>query len=686
MSIAYRIDDIRNVALAGHGASGKTSLADALLHAAGESPRRGSVDDGTSAVDTDDEEKRRHFSIDAHLMHLEWGGRQVHLIDSPGAPDFIGTTLGALSAVENVVIAVAGPSGIEVNTRRTFAEAGKLGLGRFVAITKMDADHVDYAADLEAIRSTFGPMCVPFNLPIGQGAEFRGLVDVFDPPDDVPEGCPMHPREAQLMLVEAIVETDEDLMARYLDGGEIGPDELRGAACRAIAGGRLVPVVCLSTRRDVGLRELLDLVAACGVGPGSIRRHGRRDDHAEDLDPIEDGELVAQVFKTTNDAFAGKLSHLRIHSGRLSADAMLMNLRTGKTARPGHIYRLQGRRQDELREAIAGDIVAVPKFDDLHIGDTVTTPNGRPDHLALDPIAFPTPMVPRAVEPRSRDDDAKLSAVLDKLADEDPTLLVRRDPHTHELVISGMSELHLDVVQRRLSSRYHMEVSTHVPNVPYLETVAAEAEAQHRHKKQTGGRGQFADVSLRVRPLPRGAGLRFVDAVKGGVIPSQYIPAVEKGVREQVARGVVSGNQVVDIEVEVYFGSAHAVDSSEHAFKAASAAALRKAVEAARPMVLEPIVAVEIVVPLASFGDVTADLATRRGHITGMETLPAGMQLLRATAPLAEVLRYATDLGRMTGGRGTFTMEYWSYEPVPPNAQQTIVGRWSKMKAHLDED
>jgi len=686
MSIAYHIDDIRNVALAGHGASGKTSLADALLHAAGENSRRGSVDDGTSMADTDDEEKRRHFSIDAHLLHLEWGGRQVHLIDSPGSPDFIGTTLGALAAVENVVISVAGPSGIEVNTRRTFAEAGKLGLGRFIAITKMDAEHVDYIADLDAIRGAFGPSCVPFNLPIGRGAGFRGLVDVLDSPEDAPEGCPMHPREAQLMVVEAIVETDEDLMARYLDGEPITPTELRHAACAAIAAGRLVPVVCLSTRRDIGLRELLDLVAECGVGPQSIHRHGHRDSNDEDLNPIEDGELVAQVFKTTNDAFTGKMSHLRIHSGRLMADSMLMNLRTGKTARPGHIYRLQGRQQEEVGEAIAGDIIAVPKFDDLHIGDTVTTPNGRPDHLSLDPIAFPTPMVPRAVEPKNREDDAKLSAVLGKLADEDPTLLVRRDPRTHELVISGMSELHLDVVQRRLAGRYHMEVSTHVPNVPYLETVAGEAEGQHRHKKQTGGRGQFADVSLRIRPLPRGDGFRFVDAVKGGVIPSQYIPAVEKGLREQVGRGVISGNQVVDVEVEVYFGASHAVDSSEHAFKTAAAAALRKAFEAARPMVLEPIVAVEVVAPIEHFGDVTADLATRRGHITGMETLSAGLQLLRATAPLAEVLRYATDLGRMTGGRGTFTMEYLSYEPVPPNAQQTIVGRWSKMKAHADED
>jgi elongation factor G len=406
-----------------------------------------------------------------------------------------------------------------------------------------------------------------------------------------------------------------------------------------------------------------------------------------ELDPLEDGELIAQVFKTTNDLFMGKLSFLRIHSGRIASDTQLANLRTGKTSKPGHIYRLQGKTLEEIKEAIAGDIIAVPKFDDLHISDTVTNAgNGQSDHLVLEPIKFPTPMVPRAVEPKTREDEPRISVGLTKIADEDPTFTFRRDTQTHELVISGMSELHLDVIQNRLKSRYKLDINTHIPHVPYLETITGEAEAHHRHKKQTGGRGQFADVQLRIRPRARGEGFNFVDSIKGGVIPGQYIPAVEKGAREQLEKGVISGNPVVDVEVEVFFGSYHAVDSSEQAFKTATAAAFRKAFLSARPVLLEPIVRLDVAVPREKFGDVTADLATRRGHITGMEAMPGGLQSIQATVPLSEVLRYATDLKSMTSGQGTFTMEFSSYEPVPPNVQQTIVDRWAKSRAGTEED
>jgi elongation factor G len=687
MATTYHIADIRNIALAGHGASGKTSLADALLFAAGATGRRGSVDDGTSALDVDDEEKRRHFTIDCHLGHLEWKGRQVHLIDSPGYPDFIGNALAALAAVENVVVSVSGPSGIEVNTRRIFQEATRLGLGRFVAVTKMDAENVDYTRDLEMIRATFGNSCVPFNLPIGQGPAFSGVIDVLNPPADVPAGCPMHPTEAYLMVVEAIVETDEDLMARYLEGETIPPDELQKAACAAIARGSLVPVVCLSTRKDIGVRELLDLLASCGLNPGDIHRHGSRGDEEDvELTPAEGGELVAQVFKTTNDLFMGKLSFLRIHSGRMDANTPLVNLRTGKTTKAGHLYRLQGKTQEEVAEAIAGDIVVLAKFDDLHVNDTVSAAGSNGSKLVLRPIKFPMPMVPRAVEPKTREDEPKISVALQKIADEDPTFTHRRDAQTHELVIQGMSDLHLDVIQSRMKSRYKLDVTTHIPHVPYLETISGESEASHRHKKQTGGRGQFAEVHLRVRPRERGAGFNFVDAVKGGVIPNQFIPAVEKGVKEQMDKGVISGNQVVDVEVEVFFGKDHPVDSSEQAFKTASATAFRKAFEAARPVLLEPIVNLEVTVPQAKFGDISADLSTRRGHITGMEALPGGLQVLQATVPLSEVLRYATDLKSMTGGQGSYTMEFKSYEPVPPNVQMQIVDKYAKSRAGIEEE
>ncbi|WP_435009240.1 elongation factor G [Tundrisphaera lichenicola] len=689
MTTTYHIADIRNIALAGHGASGKTSLADAMLYAAGATVRRGSVDDGTSLSDSEDEEKRRHFTIDCHPLHCEWSGKQVHLIDSPGYPDFIGHALSALAAVENVVLTISAPSGIEVNTRRIYQEASRLRLGGLIALTKMDADNVDFLRILGEIRESFGPRCVPFFVPIGQGPTFSGIVDVIAHHDDVPADCPMHPAEAYRMVVEQIVESDETLMERYLEGETIPPETLRDAAHRAIAEGLLVPIVCLSARKDIGVQETLELLAEITLKPDEVHRFGHQtegDDEVE-LSPMEDGELVAQVFKTTNDVFVGKLSVLRIHSGRMTHDTTLVNLRTGKTSKPGHLYRLQGKTQEEVKEAIAGDIVAVPKFDDLHMSDTVTVAaNGHTPRLSLNRIKFPTPMVPRAVEPRTREDEPKISAALAKIADEDPTFTFRRDTQTHELVISGMSELHLDVIQNRLKTRYKLDINTHVPHVPYLETITGESEAHHRHKKQTGGRGQFADVQLRVRPRPRGEGFSFIDAVKGGVIPNQFIPAIEKGIREQMEKGVISGNPVVDVEVEVFFGSHHAVDSSEHAFKTAGAAAFRKAFVAARPALLEPIVDLEIVAPLDKFGDVTADLATRRGHITGMEALPGGQQVIKATVPLAEALRYATDLKSMTGGRGSYTMEFRSYDPVPPNVQQDIANRWARSRAGMDED
>ena len=689
MTMTYHLADIRNIALAGHGASGKTSLADAMLYASGITGRLGSVDDGTSLSDSEDEEKRRHFTIDCHPLHCEWAGKQVHLLDTPGYPDFIGHALSALAAVENVVLTVAANSGVENNTRRIVQEASRLRLGGLIALTKMDAEGSDFLKILDEVRRSFGPRCVPFFVPIGQGGTFSGVVDVLSPPEPIPPDCPMHPDDAYRMVVEAIVETDEALMERYLDGEQIPPDLLRDAAHFAIAAGHLVPVVCVSARKDIGVREMLGLLAEITLKPDEVHRFGHEGlDEAEvELAPVEEGDLVAQVFKTTNDLFVGKLSVLRIHSGRMAHDSTLVNLRTGKTSKPGHLYRLQGKTQEEVKEAIAGDIVAIPKFDDLHISDTVTiAANGQTNRLALNPIHFPTPMVPRAVEPRTREDEPRISAGLAKLADEDPTFTYRRDSQTHELVISGMSELHLDVIQNRLKSRYKIDVNTHVPHVPYLETIAGEAESHHRHKKQTGGRGQFADVQLRVRPRPRGAGFSFVDAVKGGVIPNQFLPAIEKGIREQLEKGVVSGNAVVDVEVEVFFGSHHAVDSSEAAFKIAGAAAFRKAFIAARPSLLEPIVDLEVTAPLEKFGDVSADLSTRRGQITGMDSLPGGQQAIHARVPLAEALRYATDLKSLTGGRGSYTMEFHAYEPVPPNIQTDLVNRWARSRSGLEED
>lgn len=696
-SVSYHIGDIRNIALAGHGASAKTSLADALLFSAGITPRRGSVDDGTSLLDVDDEEKRRHISIDSHLSHLEWKSKQIHLVDTPGYPDFIGHALSGLNAVENVLVTVSANVGIEVNTRRIFLEATKLGLGRFIALTKMDADNVDYLADLEAIRESFGKQCVPFNVPIGQGASFAGVIDVLHPGTPGDDRCPLSPAEAATMVIEAIVEEDEELTAKYLEGETIPEEDLRRVAHDGIAKGHIVPVVCVSAKKDLGLRELLDLIAECGLSPADVHKHGLtspaagtpapEDGDDVDIDPKEDGDLIAQVFKTAIDPFMGKLSFMRIISGKMTPETTLVNMRSGKTVKPGHIYSTQGKQQEEIKEAIAGDIIAVAKFDDLHISDTVTNAGQHTTpHVVLKPIAFPQPMVPRAIEPKTREDEPKISAGLAKIAEEDPTFSYRRDAQTHELVITGMSDLHLDVVQQRLKNRFKLDVNTHTPHVPYLETIQAPADADHRHKKQTGGRGQFAEVHLRIRPRERGEGFAFVDAVKGGVIPNQFIPAVEKGVREQMEKGVISGNHVVDLEVEVHFGKYHDVDSSEQAFKTASANAFRKAFDKARPVLLEPMVTLEVNAPADKFGDITADLSTRRGQITGMDSLPGGQQVVKALVPLSEILNYSSSFKSMTAGQGSYSLEFHSYEPVPANVQHGIVQAYQKARGHVEEE
>ena len=688
MTTTYHIPDIRNIALAGHGASGKTSLADALLFSAGATERRGSVDDGTSVSDVEDEEKKRHITIDCHLLHLEPEGKQFHLIDTPGYPDFIGNALSALAAVENVVLTVCGPTGIEVNTRRIFQEATKLKLGQIIALTKMDADNVDYLKVLNSIRETFGPQCVPFHIPVGQGPSLSGILDVMNPPNEIPGNCPLSIAEAYQMAVEQIVESDDDLMNRYLEGETLTVADLRQAAHRAIALGKLVPIICISSKKDIGIKELIRLLIDISLNPADVHHVALKDDDSGEVEfePQEDGELIAQVFKTTNDLFMGKLSYLRIFSGRIAGDTNLVNQRSGKTSKVGHLYRLQGKAQEEIKEAIAGDIVVIAKFDDLHVSDTVTGTGVTQTHLKLPQIKFPRPMVPRAVEPKTREDEPRISAGLAKIADEDPTFTFRRDSQTHELVISGMSELHLDIIQNRLKNRFKLDINTHTPHVPYLETISTSSEAHHRHKKQTGGRGQFADVQIRVRPRERGEGFLFTDAVKGGVIPNNFIPAVEKGVREQLDKGIVSGNPVVDVEVEVFFGSYHPVDSSEQAFKIASATAFRKGFLEAKPILLEPIVTLEVTVPTEKFGDVSADLSTRRAHITGMYSLAGGAQVIQASVPLSETLRYATDLKSMTAGQGSYTMEFKSYEPVPPNVQQHIIERWTKSHAGIEEE
>lgn len=709
----YHVADIRNIALVGHGAAGKTSLADSLLFKAGTVDRRGSVEDGTSVSDYDDEEKKRHFSIDTSILHLDHKGKRVYLLDTPGYPDFVGAALAALAPVETAAIVISAPNGIEVNTRRMFSEAGKRGLARVLVINKMDADNIRFDALLNNIQETFGKGCVLLDAPIGQGAQFSGVVSVLTPPDKPPTGCLVDLAQARSKLVDAIVEADEALMEKFLLEGTVSNEELLAVLPKALAAGTVIPIFCTSAKKDIGIAELLESLASFALSPvQGLKRtatKGTGDKATEvQLEPSESGEFVAQVFKTLSDRFVGNLSFFRVYSGKMTAELPLNNSRTGKASRSGGILLMQGKQQKPVTEAIAGDIVAVAKVEDLHIGDTITGTSHGP---RLAKASFPTPMFGLAVEPKARGDEQKISTSLAKIADEDPTFHVTRDNQTKEMVITGMSQLHLDVIQHRLKRRFDLEVITHEPKIPYRETVTTDAEASHRHRKQSGGRGQFGEVHLRVYPLPReikseeqflaefatkarfekmrsahydaGHNFGFIDCIVGGSIPNQFIPAVEKGCKEMLERGALAGYRMQDVAVEIFFGKDHPVDSSEAAFKTAGRIAFKNGFLAARPVLLEPIVELEVTLPSKYTGAILGDLNTKRARIENQDSLPGDLAVIKARAPLAEVARYAAQLGSITQGQGSYTMEFSHYDLVPGNVQQQIV---SKAKLAVDEE
>ncbi len=709
----YRVEDIRNVALAGHGASGKTSLADALLFQAKAVDRRGSVDDGTSVSDYDEEEHKRRFSIDTSVLHLDYKGKHVNLLDTPGYPDFVGAALGALNAVENVVVVVSAANGVEVNTRRMFNEAGRRGLARMLVINKLDADNVKFPDLLKVIQGSFGKGCVLFNAPVGTGSGFSGVVSVLNPPDKAPAGCPVDLAAARAQLVDAVVEADEALMEKYLMEGAVSTEELTVTLPRALAAGTVIPIFCTAAKKDLGVAELLDALATYALSPAqvkprkAIKKQGDQTTEVA-LEPNPSGEFIGQVFKAVTDKFVGNLCFLRVFSGTYQADQPLVNARTDKSSRTGGLSLMQGNKSKTVPDAIPGDIVAVAKVEDLQIGDTV---GNHPHPPKMPALSFPTPMFGLAVEPKARGDEQKISGSLQKIAHEDPTFRVTRDTQTKEMVITGMSQLHLDVMQHRLKRRFELEMITHDPKIPYRETVTHKSEGQHRHKKQSGGRGQFGEVHLRVYPLPREItseeellekfatkdkfeklrsahydaehNFAFLDTIVGGTIPNQFVPAVEKGCKELLERGALAGYRIQDVAVEVYFGKDHPVDSSEAAFKTAGRVAFKNAFLAAAPVLLEPIVELEVTMPSRFTGSILGDLNTKRARIENQDSLPGDLAVIKAKAPLAEVTRYAAQLGSITQGQGSYGMEFSHYDQVPGNVQQQIV---SKSKVAADED
>jgi elongation factor G len=690
-------ESIRNVALVGHGATGKTTLADLLLFKSGVASRAGSVDDGSSLLDTDDEEKARNSSTTSSIIHFDHAGKLVQLIDTPGFPDFSGQMFGALAAVETAVIVISAGAGIEVNTRRAFAAAGAAGLGRMILINKCDMDNVEFADLVGEIQEVFGHGCVPLNVPVGIGGEFSGVVSTLEIPDEVPDGVEMDLVEVHQSLMDAIVEADEELMERYLEGETLSQAELSLGVMAAIASGTLIPIFCSSSKTDVGVDEFLDAMVDCSLAVSDVSRTATCGGEDVVVDSAGD-DLVAQVFKTRIDPFVSKMSFIRVFSGTLKKDSNLHVSRLGKPVKMGQLLSVNGAEQATVDQAVSGQIVALVKMDDLRVSDTLTANAGT----ELPVIEFPRPMVGLAVEPKSQADQTKISGALQKIEDEDSTFRVERQAQTKEMVMMGMSELHLQVIENRMASRDRVEVVTRAPKIPYRETVSGSAEGSYRHKKQTGGAGQFAEVHFKVQSLTRDLGepdeffikanfenLRsfhydddlnysFIDRVTGGSVPNNFIPAVEKGVRERMEQGVIAGFQVQDCTCELYFGKDHPVDSNETAFKTAANRCFREVFLQASPVLLEPIVKLEITVPDAFLGDITSDLNTRRGRMEGMDNAGGGFQVVLAKVPLAEVTTYSRSLSSMTGGEGSYSYEFSHYEQVPPQEQSKIVAAAAK--------
>ncbi len=680
----YETKDIRNVAFVGHGASGKTSLVEGILFKAGATKRLGSVDDGTSISDFDPEEKERKTTIDSSILHCSWQDREINIIDTPGYPDFISGSIGALNAVETAVIVIAATSGIQVNTQKMWDIAGDAGLARVVVITKMDGDNIDFPALLDSIQNTFGEECLPLMLPVGHGSGFKGVVDIYNLPEEVPGDVIGDVDDCREKFLEGIVCVCDDTMEKYLDGQEIEVEKLQGCFTTAVASGSVVPVLCCDNKKGLGVEEIVDVIAKSTPSPEkglarmcvSVEGEGEE----KEIEVSKSAPFSAQVFKSITDPFVGKLSFFRVYSGELKNHPEVYNVRTEKNEKIGHMFKTFGKEQQEINGAIPGDIVTISKVEDISVSDTLCDPHVK---VKFKDIKFPNPMASLAIEPKSRGAEQKISETLHRLVVEDSTFKVSRDVQTHELVVTGMSNLHLDVILSRLKSRYDIDVESRQPKIPHKETITTKANAQYKHKKQTGGKGQYGEVYLRIEPLERGGGFEFATKIVGGAIPSQYIPAVEKGLRETIAKGILSKNPIVDVKVELYDGSFHNVDSSEAAFKIAASKAFNLAFNDAKPVLLEPVVNIEVTIPSEFMGDITGNLSSRRGRVQGMDSF-GDLQVLKASIPMDEVKNYETELKSMTGGRGSYTMELSHYDVVPSHLTQAIIAQAKKEAETVD--
>ncbi|MGD2109591.1 MAG: elongation factor G [Phycisphaerae bacterium] len=660
----FDVEKYRNIALVGHGGAGKTSLAEALLFKAGVTKRLGSVPDRTSILDYTDEEKEKQSSLDSAVCALTHAGLHVNIVDTPGAPAFCGPAIAALAAVECAVVVVGASSGIQVNTRKMFERARAYGLGVWIVINHIDASNVDLEGIVSQIQETFGQQCVPLNLPMGGG---KGVVDCFT--HDSGDADFSSVGDAHTALIEAVVGADDELMEKYL-GGEFSDEEAQAAAAKAVAQGELVPILFTDARGDVGVAEFLDALESVCPSPAAGKIRTLVDDETETaVEPKQDGPFVGQVFKITTDPKTN-IKHLsiRVHSGKLTSDMSLKTVEEPKGTRPGHVLRSLGAEHSEIEAGVAGDVICLAKLD-FNVGDTFYS--DKPGKIAMP--TFPRPMFSLALVSKARGDEDKIGGALRRFAEEDPCFLSERGTGG-ELVIRGMGDMQLRTYLARMAAQHKLEVDTRPPRIPYRETITSQArDIEYTHKKQTGGAGQFGRVIINLLPADRGEGYEFVDKIFGGAIDQAFRPSVDKGVRAQMTEGVLAGYPVVDVKVELIDGKTHPVDSKDIAFQIAGRGAFKDAFLKAKPVLLEPIVDVEVMVPADNVGDIQGDLASRRGRPQGQDMLPGGLALIKATVPLAELADYNSRISSITGGEGSYSMEFSHYEAVPGNVQQQIV-------------
>jgi elongation factor G len=688
----YESKSIRNLAITGHGGTGKTSLCESFLYVTGKTDRPGRVDEGTSSMDYEPEEQKRRISISAATNHIDWDKHRINIIDTPGDSNFAYDTKSCLRVVDSALVMVDAVGGVEFQTEKVWEFAEEYKLPRMIVISRMDRERADFFQAIESVRTRLGKKVTVFCLPIGKENDFKGVVDLvsmkavlFDSDKkqvktaEIPADMADDVKKYRDILTEDVAETDDELMNKYLEAGELSPEDFTAGLRKAVVSGSIIPVACGSAINNLGITPLLDLIVQFFPSPvdaGAVTGTKPGTQDAETRKPEESAPFSAFVFKTIADPYAGRLTLFRVYSGKLTADMGLYNSSRKLTERVGSLFFLEGKTQKPVEELIPGDIAAVAKLKETATGDTLSA---EKTPVVFAKVAPPPAIISFAVEAKSRGDEDKLVSSINRLIDEDPTLTFHRDDQTREMILSGLGQIHIEVVVEKMKRKFGLEVNLKTPKVPYKETIKGKTTVQGRYKKQSGGRGQFGDTWLDIEPLPRGGGFEFQDKIVGGVVPQQYRPAVEKGIVEAMAEGVVAGYPVVDLRVSLVDGSFHTVDSSEMAFKIAGSLGFKKGVLECQPTLLEPIVNINIEIPDEYMGDVIGDLNSRRGKVLGMDSV-SGHQIIKGQVPLAEVLKYAPDLRSMTSGRGTFTYEHSHYEEVPVFIAEKIIAESKKQK------